>query len=118
MQADIILAINEEFGSSYDQEAPWHSLFTEDPTQVRHASKASPPRPQSINCASYHPAQALLPLPLSVAFHCFRAKTLHRFNRHPWFLLMSTDMCIGAAGESRCELLNTKVHDVTCMFLM
>lgn len=34
MQADIILAINEEFGTSYDEAAPWHSLFAEDPLQV------------------------------------------------------------------------------------
>ncbi|KAL0022420.1 hypothetical protein WJX77_010601 [Trebouxia sp. C0004] len=33
-KADIIIAINEEFGSVYDQEAPWHSLFAEDPTQL------------------------------------------------------------------------------------
>ena len=29
MQADIILAINEEFETEYDQEAPWHSLFAD-----------------------------------------------------------------------------------------
>ena len=34
VQADIILAINEEYGTDYDQEAPWHSLFAEDPNQV------------------------------------------------------------------------------------
>ena len=34
VQADIILAINEEYGTDYDQEAPWHSLFAEDPPQV------------------------------------------------------------------------------------
>ena len=30
LQADIILAINEEFGTDYGEEAPWHSLFAED----------------------------------------------------------------------------------------
>ena len=34
VQADIILAINEEYGTDYDQEAPWQSLFAEDPNQV------------------------------------------------------------------------------------
>ena len=38
VQADIILAINEEYGTDYDQEAPWHSLFAEDPSQVRYMS--------------------------------------------------------------------------------
>lgn len=33
-QADMILAINEEFGTSYDEAAAWHSLFAEDPLQV------------------------------------------------------------------------------------
>ncbi|DBA68760.1 hypothetical protein WJX79_008804 [Trebouxia sp. C0005] len=43
-KADIILAINEEFGSEYDQEAPWHSLFAEGPTQavVRQATGCTP----------------------------------------------------------------------------
>ncbi|KAL3155661.1 hypothetical protein ABBQ32_012692 [Trebouxia sp. C0010 RCD-2024] len=34
-KADIILAINEEYGTDYDEEAPWHSLFADDPTQTQ-----------------------------------------------------------------------------------
>jgi len=64
LQADIILAINEEFGSEYDQEAPWHSLFAEDPTQVRptHLHFAAPP-------GSLHTKHLLLPRTSLLHFH-------------------------------------------------
>ena len=38
----MILAINEEFGTQYDEAAPWHSLFAEDPVQVCPAGCISP----------------------------------------------------------------------------
>lgn len=34
VQADIILAINEEFNAEYEEAAPWHSLFAEAPQRV------------------------------------------------------------------------------------